>query len=56
MGKHKFALPEQIRLPEMLAVANWEFKKAAQQFSEATGGVDLQDVLHAARDRLVSCF
>ncbi|MGF1760190.1 glutathione S-transferase family protein [Photobacterium sagamiensis] len=30
MGKHKFALPEQIRLPEMLAVANWEFKKAAQ--------------------------
>lgn len=30
MGKHKFVLPEQIRLPEMLAVANWEFKKAAQ--------------------------
>jgi glutathione S-transferase len=30
MGKHKFALPEQIRLPEMLAVASWEFKKAAQ--------------------------
>ncbi|WP_064601945.1 glutathione S-transferase family protein [Photobacterium sp. J15] len=30
MGKHKFALPEQIRLPEMLSVARWEFKKAVQ--------------------------
>lgn len=30
IGKHKFALPEQIRLPEMLPVASWEFKKAAQ--------------------------
>ncbi|MGF1738563.1 glutathione S-transferase family protein [Photobacterium satsumensis] len=28
MGKHRFALPESIRLPEMLAVAAWEFKKA----------------------------
>lgn len=28
MGKHKFALPEPIRLPEMISVANWEFKKA----------------------------
>jgi len=30
MGKHKFALPEPIRLPEMLPVASWEFKKAVQ--------------------------
>ena len=30
IGKHKFALPEQIRLPEMLPVASWEFKKAVQ--------------------------
>lgn len=30
MGKHKFALPKPIRLPEMLSVANWEFKKAIQ--------------------------
>ncbi|UTV28125.1 glutathione S-transferase family protein [Photobacterium atrarenae] len=30
MGKHRFALPEKIRLPEMLPVAAWEFKKAVQ--------------------------
>ncbi|KLV03753.1 MULTISPECIES: glutathione S-transferase family protein [Photobacterium] len=30
MGKHRFALPESIRLPEMLPVASWEFKKALQ--------------------------
>ncbi|OLQ78563.1 glutathione S-transferase [Photobacterium proteolyticum] len=30
MGKHRFALPKQIRLPEMISVAKWEFKKAAQ--------------------------
>ncbi|MGF1718386.1 glutathione S-transferase family protein [Photobacterium chitinilyticum] len=30
MGKHKFALPKPIRLPEMLSVASWEFKKAIQ--------------------------
>lgn len=30
MGKHRFALPEKIRLPEMLPVATWEFKKAVQ--------------------------
>ncbi|WP_036829796.1 glutathione S-transferase family protein, partial [Photobacterium sanctipauli] len=30
MGKHRFALPESIRLPEMLPVAAWEFKKALQ--------------------------
>ncbi|UXI01687.1 glutathione S-transferase family protein [Photobacterium sp. TY1-4] len=30
LGKHRFALPEKIRLPEMLSVAAWEFKKAVQ--------------------------
>ncbi|MGF1685049.1 glutathione S-transferase family protein [Photobacterium minamisatsumaniensis] len=30
MGKHRFALPESIRLPEMLPVAAWELKKALQ--------------------------
>ncbi|WP_394205775.1 glutathione S-transferase family protein [Shewanella waksmanii] len=29
MGKHKFALPQDIRQPSMLAVAKWEFDKAA---------------------------
>lgn len=29
IGKHKFALPEEQRLPEMLSVAKWEFDKAA---------------------------
>ncbi|ABZ77809.1 Glutathione S-transferase domain [Shewanella halifaxensis HAW-EB4] len=29
MGKHKFALPEEQRLVEMLPVAKWEFDKAA---------------------------
>ncbi|WP_244662884.1 glutathione binding-like protein, partial [Vibrio harveyi] len=28
IGKHKYALPDPIRLPEMQAVAGWEFKKA----------------------------
>ncbi|KXI24074.1 glutathione S-transferase family protein [Photobacterium sanguinicancri] len=28
IGKHRYALPEPIRLPEMQAVASWEFKKA----------------------------
>ncbi|MBR9728509.1 glutathione S-transferase family protein [Shewanella intestini] len=30
MGKHKFALPENLRLVEMLAVAKYEFDKAAE--------------------------
>ncbi|ABV88497.1 glutathione S-transferase family protein [Shewanella pealeana] len=29
IGKHKFALPEEQRLPAMLSVAKWEFDKAA---------------------------
>lgn len=29
IGKHKFALPQEQRLPEMLSVAKWEFDKAA---------------------------
>ncbi|RYV00735.1 glutathione S-transferase family protein [Shewanella sp. OPT22] len=30
MGKHKFALPETVRVPEVLATAKWEFDKASQ--------------------------
>ncbi|MGY5449967.1 glutathione S-transferase family protein [Agarivorans sp. MS3-6] len=29
MGKHRFALPEALRLPEMQTTAEWEFNKAA---------------------------
>ncbi|MCG7500204.1 glutathione S-transferase family protein [Vibrio sp. Of7-15] len=29
IGKHKFALPKEQRIPEMLATAQWEFNKAA---------------------------
>ena len=29
MGKHRFALPEKLRVPEMLETATWEFNKAA---------------------------
>jgi glutathione S-transferase len=28
IGKHKFALPESLRIPEMVETANWEFNKA----------------------------
>ncbi|MBM7072339.1 glutathione S-transferase family protein [Shewanella sp. 202IG2-18] len=30
MGKHKFALPEAVRVPEVLVTAKWEFNKASQ--------------------------
>ncbi len=29
IGKHKFALPEEQRIPQMLSVGSWEFNKAA---------------------------
>ncbi|GAL09019.1 glutathione S-transferase family protein [Photobacterium aphoticum] len=40
MGKHRFALPESIRLPEMLPVAAWECRRAlktAEQRVPETG-------------------
>ncbi|KLV06263.1 glutathione S-transferase [Photobacterium aquae] len=37
MGKHRFALPEAIRLPEMLSVASWEFKRALQTAESRLG-------------------
>jgi len=30
MGKHRFALPEEQRIPEMIEVAKWEFGKALE--------------------------
>ena len=31
MGKHKFALPEEMRVPQVLDTAQWEFDKVCQQ-------------------------
>ena len=33
-GKHKFAIPEEYRVEQILETANWEFKKALSAFSK----------------------
>jgi glutathione S-transferase len=37
MGKHKFSLPEELRVPEILPTAIWEFQKALALLSEGLG-------------------
>lgn len=37
MGKHKFALPKEQRVPELLPTAAWEFQQALALFSEGLG-------------------
>ncbi len=38
MGKHRFALPAQYRIPEMMRTALWEYERAAQVLSAALEG------------------
>lgn len=33
-GKHRFAIPEEHRIPQMLETANWEFAKAVKALDE----------------------
>lgn len=33
-GKHRFAIPEEYRIPQMLETANWEFAKAVKTLNE----------------------
>ncbi len=37
-GKHRFALPEEQRIPQMLETANWEFAKAQRALHHHLGG------------------
>lgn len=37
MGKHKFALPEEQRVPQMLEVGAWEFARAAKAMEAMVG-------------------
>lgn len=37
IGKHKFAIPKQYRVPEVLNTAAWEFQKALNILSEGLG-------------------
>ncbi len=39
-GKHKFALPEELRVPEIFPVLAWEFRRAAEVLSAALEGKD----------------
>lgn len=39
-AKHKFALPEDKRLPEVIALGEWEFQKALGIFSKMLGDKD----------------
>ena len=49
-GKHRFALPEQQRIPEMLETANWEFAKAQRALHYHLEGRDfvVGDIFTAA--------
>jgi len=39
-GKHRFALPEAQRIPQMLATASWEFAKAQKALKRMFDGND----------------
>ena len=40
MGKHKFALPKDLRVPEVLATAAWEFQKSLTLLSDGLADND----------------
>lgn len=37
-GKHKFAIPKEYRVPDVIPTAHWEFKQAATLLSQGLGG------------------